>query len=353
MTATGTFPSLTEGESVPRWNSTLAPLQPEALAGGVGVDRLSVSFPVRRFAEPSRWDRVDYRYGDGQETVAATLRPSDGGPGLMVGVRTGQGGSWGKVECNPSRLWDPAGCSLLPPRMLGAALEVMWAAARELTTPDCAPVEARVKRLDVARDFRGITSPPLYVQGLAPLHRSYARQKGVWHDAQAGGAQTLHVGNKGGGMVRLYDQHAAYAEKGAPEGSLRWEVEARRGWLGEMGVTRVQHLDPVAVERMAAHRWEWSKMGTTVTGPVNAVEVLQRAVAAGEVKQAVADRLLGSMVRRSFGFGQEARTSEWRHRDLAVRLGLTAEALWSDDLSRQASGRLDFETGTEFLALSA
>jgi hypothetical protein len=36
------------------------------------------------------------------------------------------------------------------------------------------------------------------------------------------------------------------------------------------------------------------------------------------------------MVRRSFGYGQQARTSEWRHRKLADQLGLTVDALWSE-----------------------
>lgn len=36
-------------------------------------------------------------------------------------------------------------------------------------------------------------------------------------------------------------------------------------------------------------------MGTPVTGPVNAVDLMQSAVRAGEVSHAVADRLLGSM----------------------------------------------------------
>jgi hypothetical protein len=93
-------------------------------------------------------------------------------------------------------------------------------------------------------------------------------------------------------------------------------------------------------------------MGTTVTGPVNAVQLLQREVLAGKITQAVADRLLGSIVRQSLGIGGQAKTSEWRHRDVLGRLGMTAEALWSNDLSRQAVGRLDFQTGTEELALS-
>lgn len=340
--ASATFPDLTEGESV-------ATLQPR----GVGIDRLSISFPVKRWAEPSRWDSHQYRYADGRQTVAATIRPTDSGPEVMVGVQTVNGRPWGKVECNPARLYDPEGCELLPPRLLGAAATVLWAAGRELTEPDCSADEARVTRLDVARDFRGVTSPTLYVDGLAPLRRPYARRSFTYHDPQRANAQTLFVGSKAGG-VRLYDQHAAYAHKGAPEGSLRWECEARRDWLARFGVRQAGELDAVAVAELAADRWEWSRMGETVTGPVNAVQVAMAAVASGEVKRSVATRLLGEMLVQSFGYERQThRATDWRHRELIGRLGLTTGALWSDDLSRQAVGRLDFETGTEFLELTA
>jgi hypothetical protein len=352
---------------VPTWHSA---------RDGFGVDRLSISFPVRSYASADRvvlgadgavasasWQlryaaRVDpdptVRHGTGPAGHAAAV---DEGTRREVGVfvsvvEVAGRGPFGKVECNPARFADPAGCSLLPLAQVPAALAVMWAAASEYVEPSCRLEDANVKRVDVARDFRGVTSPSLYVEGLGPLRRPYARRSFTYNDPARANAQTLFVGSNAGG-VRLYDQYAAYADKGAPEGSLRFEVEARSGWLEKLGVRTVRTLDAVALERVALERWEWSKMGSTVTGPVNAVQVLTRAVQAGEVKQAVADRLLGAMVRRSFGYGGASRRSEYRYRDVADRLGLTAEALWNDDLSRQASGRLDFDTGTEFLQLSA
>jgi hypothetical protein len=215
----------------------------------------------------------------------------------------------------------------------------------------CELRDARLKPADVARDFRGVTASALYVEGLGPIKRPYARRSLTYNDPRKANAQTLFVGSNASG-VRLHDQHAAYADKGAPEGSLRFEIEARTGWLEKIGARTVAGLDAISCARLAADRWEWSRMGTMVTGPVNAVQLLQREVQAGKVTQVVADRLLGAMVRRSFGYGKEARTSEWRYRDIADRLGMTADALWSDELSRQASGRLDFNTGTEELSIS-
>lgn len=59
------------------------------------------------------------------------------------------------------------------------------------------------------------------------------------------------------------------------------------------------------------------------------------------------------MIRRSFGYGLEAKTSEWRHRDLLRQLGMGSETLWSDDLNRQAVARLDYQTGAEELSLTS
>lgn len=340
--ATGTFPSLTEGESVPNWN--------RGSPGRFGIDRLAISFPVCDWLDLPRWDSV--RTDRNGEWTAQTMVGGSGGvPSVMVGVRTVAGQPWGKVECNPARFADPNGCSLLDPQQLPAAFHVMWSAACEVTAPLWKLADARVRRGDIARDFRGITAPNLYVEGLQPLKRPYARRAFLYNDPQHGNAETLFVGSNAG-AVRLYDQHAAYADKGAPEGSLRFEIEARTGWLEHAGVSRVADFDAVVCARIAEDRWEWSRMGTPVSGPVNAVQLLQRKVIGGEISQAVADRLLGSMVRRSLGFGTEAKTSEWRHRQVLGQLGMTAGALWSNDLDRQAVGRLDFAGGTEELSLT-
>jgi len=318
---------------------------------GVGIDRLSMSFPVAEHAPPGAWDSHTYRYESGQHAYSKRVPVSDGdGPAVMVGVTTINGRPWGKAECNPARFADPYGCELLDPRMLPAAVTVMWLAVGELVRPAESLEQARVTRLDVARDFRAVTSPALYVEGLGPLRRPWARRSFTYNDPGRGDAQTLFVGSGAGG-VRLYDQHQAYADKGAPEGSLRWEAEVRKGWLQRAGIRHVTDLDPVAVDRLALDRWKWSAMGTEVTGPVNAVQVVQRAMVEGRVTRAVGAKLLGELMLESFGFGRQAGRSERRHRDVMDELGVTAPALWNNDLSRQAVGRLDFEEGTEVLSM--
>lgn len=190
------------------------------------------------------------------------------------------------------RRWD---CPPLPPqRGSGWSLRqcehdladdlasIGWSAAWAVTSPGCELPEARAQRADIARDFRGIMSPALFVYGLEPIKRAYARRAFTYHDPQRANAPTLCVGSKAG-QVRRYDQHAADADKGAPEGFLRFEVQANDGWLEAAGVRTAADLDAMACARIAEQRWQWSAMGTLVTGPVNAVQLLQRRVHAGDV----------------------------------------------------------------------
>lgn len=129
-----------------------------------------------------------------------------GGPGLpsvMVGLRTVAGAPWGKVECNPARFADPDGCSLLEPRQLPAALSVMWAAAGAVTRPTCGLDDARLRRVDVARDFRGVTSPALYVEGLGPVKRPYARRSFTYNDPGPGQRRNVVRGQQSRGSSAL------------------------------------------------------------------------------------------------------------------------------------------------------
>jgi hypothetical protein len=176
------FPSLTEGESVPSWN--------QGSQAEIGVDRLSISFPVRDWIELPRWDSVR-RTRDGDWT-AQTSVGGVGLPTVMVGVKTVAGRPWGKVECNPSRFTDPGGFSTLDPRQLSAAFTVMWSAAWQVTTPICELAAARVKRGDIARDFREVTAPTLYVEGLGPIRRPYARRSFTYNDPQRANSRSAH-----------------------------------------------------------------------------------------------------------------------------------------------------------------
>lgn len=325
-----------------------------------GIDRLSLSFPVASFDPFSFTSESVARHSDGGATVARryaktyTLTEDYKGVAVMVGVSETSRGWTGKVECNPSRFFDPAGCSLVGPhaflRFVPHALSLMVAAHG--IEPLRPYPEWRVKRLDLARDFRGVSQPGVLIDALRPLKRKYARKVDVFYDPHQGGAQTLSVGTNAR-MVRLYDQHAAYADKGAPAGSLRWEAQLRGDFLKATGVEQVGDLSVPVLGYLATGSWEWSKCGTTVSHARSVARQVDGLVQSGDLSPAKAQRLLGQMVAEATGmtWASDRKTvaeyGVWKE-----RLGCTPatdllQALFNGEARVEA--RLDWQTGHEVL----
>ncbi len=321
-----------------------------------------MSFPVSEMLDdPEAWPMESVKQkGTANESWTrgrsfTTHDPRTGEVGkvsVFVGVTEVQGKLWGKVEANPSRFIDPAGCDLLPLNRMHDAVNVMAETAQLLLRP-AEPVRMwRVKRVDLARDFRGIGAPEFYVRGLLNVHRPHARQTYIYADPTKNSAQTLWAGNKSGG-ARLYDQHEAYADKGAPEGSLRWEVEARGGhdsWLAKVGVTCVEDLvkDQSALWRLAESRWEWSGMGRELASISETV----RAVQDLGLSPAKRQRLLGALMEDACGSRvPQSKDTEAEYRKLKAELGFTLVPML-DQLAAEGSkrGRLDWDSGTEVAA---
>lgn len=341
-----------------------------------GLDRLSVAFVTdepditelreRGFTLHESGTPADPQRTFGLSVAAGKDNPY-GGSVFVGATRIPEKGWVGKVECNPARLYDPDGCSLLPVAEAKAAVARMFDVVERVgLVPMTDPGEGRVKRVDVARDFREVGIPSFYVRGLQNLRRPHARASYTYNNAQRNSAETLWVGSKTGG-VRLYDQHEAYADKGAPRGSLRWEAEARGGWLERHGIRAVADLHAGAVQELADYRWEWSRMGTEVTGTANVVDAVERLICrhprglhgkrecedwCDGLTRAKADRLLGQMVREALGVAAPSATntaSEYnRWKD---RLGIVPSAeLFSSAAEVPVTGRLDWTTGLEVAA---
>lgn len=150
-------------------------------------------------------------------------------------------------------------------------------------------------------------------------------------------------------MVRLYDQYEAYAEKGAVLGSLRFEVEARKGWLRDRGITGVDGLAPAALEVLLGERWEWSRMGEAVSGTAGAARVFAAAVQRGELTAGQARAFAGALLMESGGIGHglEPRQAR-RYRAFLREHGISAVIEGVPEA--HYVGRLDFATGTEVAA---
>ena len=312
-------------------------------ASTVGLDRISVSFPVRALAEEMAWGTISSVPRSGMRTRGASVEV-DGG-NFFVGAKEiehadGRREWWGKVEGNPSRIGDADGIGLCPVIELRQRLApVLELVTGEFVTPDCSLDEARVKRLDVARDFGGVSDVPALLVGLARVHRPWSRKNNLYNDGTRNGAQTLMVGS-GAGVVRLYDKFAETAGV-APEGQLRWETEARSAWLSRYGsITQLADVNVDSVEQIAQNRWRWSGMSSEVC---TRNEVVARARAAG-LSPAVRRAFLGWLMETACGYDAavNAHTSA-KYRKLARDLGVS---LGPEALTGAMVGRLDWEQGT-------
>lgn len=273
--------------------------------------------------------------------------PIGDGVKVFVGVQEvpGRGETWAKVEFNPSRVVDPDGHGLAAVRELPGAVEAALRAAGSLVEAGSEVGEMRVKRLDVARDFEGVERPDFYVRGLGPVARPWARLNLVHFDPQRRGAQTLMVGSRTSGVVRLYDK-AAETDGVVAEGTLRWEAEARGGWCkqyGEIGV--LADVSEESVGQLARDRWEWSAMGVEVCATDRVLEKVQRS----GLSPAKQRSFLGHLLLRSRGMespvGSRA-AAEWNR--LVRELGITL----SGETFGGAGGfvgRLDYDSGREVM----
>jgi hypothetical protein len=348
--------------------------EPEGSWEGFGVDRLSVSFPLAGEPDREAFQVVQDRraHSDdtaGSATMGATvplhLTPVEGKrtkvtAGVFVGAAQVGGSWWGKVEANPSRFGDPDGCSLLPLDGLPGAVQTMVDAASSLGLRSTESVEDwRVKRVDLARDVRGVPDPSGLLWGLLPLHRPYARHQTVWADPSHRGAQTLWVGSGAGGC-RLYDQHEAYSDKGAERGSVRWELEARDEWIsrevraGGANVGAVlEHRDRLV--SLAMKRWEWSKMGATVTASSEVIAKVEALIQVGgfihdgqwvKFTPARAKSFLGALLMASHGrSGVAAKATNAYHAKVLAHLGVVMSPRLFAEQDDAPVGRLDWHSG--------
>ncbi len=333
--------------------SLLTERKPAQILCRGGVDRVSVSFPLRHYDTDERsWARVGRRnVGAASESAMFGTHVSLG-PGLpqaFIGVSDVKGAheAWGKVEVNPSRVVDPEGWGLAPVSATRGAVLDGVVAALELLTPLSEEVGSfKVKRLDVARDFQ-TDHAEFYVRGLAPVHRPWARRNLVHFDPGRKGAQTLMVGS-GAGVVRLYDKEAETGGK-APPGTLRFEAECRSAWCDNYGgITTLDDVTDENVAELAKNRWEWSAMGTDV----GAMErVVERAMRSGMSPRELCS-FLGYVTLLANGSGQVVhRNTATKYRQLAREVGVSISELEPD--AARFLGRLDWDQGMEVLHASA
>ena len=252
-----------------------------------------------------------------------------------------------RVDFNPSRLLDPDGVSLCPVEEVASLVVRAIFDARAVVDGPADVDSVRVSRLDVARDFR-TSDAAAVIRALGPVPRRWARRNLVHADASRGGAQTLMVGS-GAGVVRLYDK-AVESEGRAPQGTVRWEVEARR-WLARFGaLTHLENLTSGSVSALAADRWEWSAMGVEVACGLS--EVVRRVESSG-LSPALCRSFLGFLVEQAAGGvavpAPSATAAKYRALQRSLSIVISPELFESGS---SVTRRLDWDSGEEVLRVA-
>lgn len=309
------------------------------------MDRLSLSFPVERLRwSAAAWDSLTIARGECRKVSA---RVDVDGSAVFFGAAEidqadGSRPLFGKVEFNPSRVGDPDGVGLVGASGVLERLEpVLEVLAGSYLTPTTDLAQWRVKRLDAARDFRGVNDKPALLSALATVHRPWSRRNTLYNDGKRAGAQTLMVGS-GAGVLRAYDKHAE--NERAPEDVLRVESEARPGWLARYGgIETVDNITDDNVTTLARDRFDWSGLGREVVAPNEVIARLMRCgLDTGERRG-----FLGWLVERAAGVEDDsARATRAKYRRLARDLGVT---LGTEAFSPGVVGHLDWETGEAVL----
>ena len=307
---------------------------------GYGIDKLSVSFPAESYQKSELyWSGIStHRHGQ------AAMSMHTMADRVYVGVQEipdAHHRLWAKLEFNPSRLIDPEGFSLASVGASIEACDLAWSIAEQFVRPACSIQEARLKRMDVARDFEGVQSPAFFLQGLRAIRRPYARRSFTYNDPQRNMAETLYVGSGAGG-ARLYDKHSETAG-GVPEGSVRFEVEARSRWLAKWGMRTLADVRSENVLRLARERFDWSGMGNEVAAAERVVELVTRS----ELSPASQRAFLGHLLMTAKGYPSKlSNDSAAKFNRLQRELGVV---IASDPFAESFTSRLDFDSGREVI----
>lgn len=307
---------------------------------------LCVPFPISRYDQDVEWGHHKHkRKRESYEQCTKWIdMPFDGGEALLE-VYWAQGQHWGSIEFNPSRIVDPHGAGLCAVRDLPHILTSAWEACSSFVSPLYDLSQARVKRLDVARDFMGVRDFTVYADALPRLPASHARQSRVYFDPRTGSPQTIYKGSKDN-FVRMYDKSAQSPGK-VQEGTVRFEVQAGPRWCKKFGIELVEDLSSDTVWDLLETRFLWAGCSSPV---LSVPEFLSRLKQVRDDKgelwsQVKIDAFLGHFYQKSMGVaGKLSKDRDGKYKRVLRELGVPSDRSWMND---RASVRLDLETGRE------
>jgi hypothetical protein len=310
-------------------SSFTSPLYGKPSVSFFGLDWLMLTFPLAGPPEdPSALSRRSHRRWPGIVRV--------GGTKAELAVRLRRGGYWARIDFNPARALDPTGwepCSVFDTHRAAA---MAWEAALDHVSPAEFLDTARVRRLDVTRDFE-VEDPSFFVRSLAPIPRPYARINATYRAPSSGTPATLMLGSRSGGVCKLYAKS---------ETVLRFEATCRKGWLGRAAIRYLADVTEDHVDVLGRDRWAWSRFGTWIGSPATVIDAALRM----PWRRARQERAVGTLAIRAHT-GEAPRPSATDSRleaDLRALGGAFATS--TADEWRPELVRLDLEAGTEVTA---
>ena len=300
----------------------------------LGVDRLSLVFQVSGFP------RLEDGWASKRSGMFRIVEC--GGATVYMNVfRIGRQ-VWGKAEWNPSRVLDPNGwglCSLADlAGTIGQVSDIIFSSATPVL-----PLELwGVKRIDVARDFQ-TRNPGHLLTGLMTVGRLYSKDLLLHINPYTFAPESLEViSGKSSGRVSLYSKHAETSV--APEGVLRWEVQAR-GWAERYGgIKTVGDLNASNIAELAENRWRWSGMGARVVGRTS----LAMAIDSLDMTELRKERILGRIwLLNTPGVPLKPSKIDVEVHHLLRNLGMTLPGDWYDVTADRPESELDLARGVE------
>lgn len=242
--------------------------------------------------------------------------------------------------------------------------------------------ECSVKRLDLVRDFDGVTAIGPLLDGLATVRQRGGHKVRRYADGEAQRAETLRVGPRTSWSCKLYDKHvesgsalvlrrwveanlrrrrAGLPELPRPtlaaepgrlrfEALLRAETFAQKGMREVLGTTvqRVADLEEKTLRKATRVMFERVGFDREVSG---VAQVGERINALEGVTPRTKRELTAYLMATAAGIDLAwSRNTERKYRDLAAQLGLVVTP---GSLGEAFTASLDFDAGTERVTVAA
>ncbi|MGF9753770.1 hypothetical protein AAII07_01080 [Microvirga sp. 0TCS3.31] len=328
-----------------------------------GIDTIAVRGPASAVHERVNGQRlrraIDPATGEFTEHLTSERVRLDGGQNLEVQLWREPSGVVAMEFSVPKSVRED---NRQPAGVQEAVLAVRMAhrAAAEAVNWRCEPEQLVISRIDLARDFTGISDPWNLIDRLAHVTPNRMSSH-TYLSSDCRGVETL-VRETDRHLSRLYDRASCYlatarAERGllsgkaralaaAETGVVRYELQLRRKEAAKNGLEHVQDLEAAPLFGIAKHYFEDRCRFSAPVGVTG--QSLRRAVAATDAKTTSA---LGQLMLDAFGVEGDCnpRTIA-QYRDCYRALGLSP----ADLLHPQASPmQLDFDAGALVSATDA